>query len=152
MTLTPEEQIQTNLAAILRTVTGVKIAYERAPMSIPAQELPAAVTFPGKASPGEFTGPTWLELERIFYLRVYVTPTQAGEVGNAESKAIPYISLVRAKILAYPAVKAAGVWSDMKYESDSGVAVLSYAGEQFLGVEHQVRIRYRVHYTYAAGE
>ena len=152
MALTAEEQIQANLATILRSVAGVKMAYDRAPASIPPNELPACVTFPGRADKTGNTGPTWLELERTFFLRIYVTPIQAGETGNAESKAIPFISLVRSKILAYPAVKAAGFWSDMQMDGDSGVAVLQYANEQFLGVEHQVRIRYRVRYTYAAGE
>jgi hypothetical protein len=151
-TLTPEEQIQKSLTGLLKTVTGVKAAFERAPTSTTAN-LPAAMTTAGRGEKTGKSGPGWLEVSRIFHLRIYVAHVQAGETGNAETKVIPFINRVTLTIVKYPQINAAGQWATMEYVSDSGVAVLpTYAGETFLGTEHLARVVYRIPYSYASKE
>jgi len=162
MTATIEETILDNLAYIMGNVTGTKKAYSRAPFSIPDDKLPAAVILTGQARPTKQPSdqtPGWMELVRSYRCRWYVIHVQAGTTGLAETDALPFLTNGLACFLPHPALGKGTPNTqvlfvmNMVYKGDSGVTVLpDFAGQQYIGVEFNLDITYKVPFSYANNE
>jgi hypothetical protein len=156
MTTTIEQSILDNLAYLMATVTGTKKAYSRAPMSVPDDKLPAAIILTGAARPTGKSTPGITELVRSYRCRWYVAHIQQGVTGEAETNVLPYLTGGLAIFLAHPALGKGTANSqvpfvmDAVYKGDSGVTVLSdFAGQQYLGVEFNLDITYKVIFSYS---
>lgn len=158
MPTTIEQDIQTNLASLFLTCTGIKNTYASLPPTVPPSELPAVFFLPGAARLTANQAPRWYELQRTYTIRFCVTPVQAGESGDAERMVIPFIYYGRLHILQHPTLNYSGTlaggitWlADLEYQGDSGLVVVN-AGEQYLGIEHTILITYKVPYAFALRE
>lgn len=151
-----EEAILDNLAYLMGTVAGTKKAYSRAPMSIPDDKLPAALILTGAAAITNNKAAGIIEITRSYRCRWYAAHIQQGTTGDAEAIALPFLSGGLAVFLPHPALgkgtKASQVPFVMnaEYKGDSGVTVLSdFAGQQYLGVEFNLAVTYKVLHSYA---
>lgn len=157
---TVEEKILANLSAILlANVTGLKASYQRAPFSLPESDLPANVNLLGPLDDVSNRGPGIDLITRTIYVRFYCAHIQQGVSGDAESTVIPFLSSVppvlRARTSLNTGTKGTGVPGllEATYQGvkDGGISVLpSYSGDQYLGVEFRLRVRYMERYTFAA--
>lgn len=159
MTATIEESILDNLAYLMGTVTGTKKAFTRAPMSLSDTQLPAAIILTGASRPSRQDNkisPGWVEFVRSYRARWYVTHIQQGTTGEAEGLVLPFIAGGYNVFLPHPAIGKGTTNSqvpfvmDMVYKGDSGVTVLSsFNGEQYLGVEFNLEVTYKVFFIYS---
>jgi hypothetical protein len=139
--------IKTRLAEIARTVAGVKRAYAEAPQSLPASDLPIFVSFAGPVTAFSNLGEQLGEETRTYLLRLYVKPIQQGYDGEAEKAAEPFLDSVRDKFLSHPALglgtEAAQIAfvEKMTWQGDGGLAVLPFAGENYLGAEFRISVQ-----------
>lgn len=137
--------IRERLAEIQRTVNGVKRVYEYAPQSLADSDLPAFCTFAGPASVTAI-GEDFHEETRTWLMRLYVKPVLQGIDGEAEKAVEPFLESVRDTFLAHPLLGKGvkdSVLDWMKravWLGDSGVQILSFAGQNYLGVEFRLNV------------
>ena len=158
MPATIEQTILTNLAALHTTLmtSGIRTVFPYAPFSIAPQSLPAIVVFTGQDIPTGKGASAWYELVRDYECRYYVRQAQQGETNDVETACIPFIALGRDLYLSHPSLNpgpAAGnqapLVMDSKYYGCSGVAIMAdYAGTQFVGIVHKIKVTYKVPYNY----
>lgn len=138
-------QVRNRLAEIQRGVTGVKRAYAFAPQSLPESDLPLFCTFTGPATIAPL-GETLIEETRAWLMRLYVKPVQAGYDGEAEKAVDEFLLSVRAAFLSHPLLgngtkdSALSFVERAVWMGDSGIQVLPYAGQNYLGVEFRLNI------------
>lgn len=138
-------QIRQRLAEIQRSVPGVRRAYAFAPQSLPESDLPLFCTFSGSATVTPL-GETLLEETRTWLMRLYVKPVQAGYDGEAEKAVDEYLLSVRDAFLSHPLLGNGTKDSALPFVEkavwlgDSGIQVLPYAGQNYLGAEFRVNI------------
>lgn len=153
--------VKTRLSEIQAAISGVKRAYVDAPMSLAEADLPLFCTFLGPATvdyeqfgDGEALG------MRDYLMRLYVTPVQSGEDGEAEKAVETFVASVYAAFQARPGLSSATAGHTSPLEgvemarliSDNGAAVLPFAGVNFLGIEFRLRVWEIASYTLASGE
>lgn len=137
--------VKSRLAELERMIVGVKRAYTEAPASLPHADLPIFLNFTG---PATYTpmGETLAEETRTFVMKLYVKPIQQGVDGEAEAAVTEYLSAARDVFIAHPHLGngAAGQVLDWienaQYMGDSGIIVLPYANENFIGAEFRMNV------------
>lgn len=138
-------QIKTRLAEIARTVSGIKRAYANAPQSLPDSDLPLIIPMTGAATLTRM-GENLAEETRLFLIRLYVVPIQAGFDGEAERKVEPFFDSVRNAYLSHPLLGNGAKDSALPFvirsawNGDGGVMVLPYAGQNYLGAEFRLSL------------
>ena len=157
---TTEEKILANLSTILlANVTGLKASYQRAPFSLPENDLPANVNLMGPLDDVNSRGPGIDLVTRTIYVRIYCAHVQQGVSGDAESIAVPFLSSVPPVLRARTSLNTGTKGSEVPglleatYQGvkDGGISVLpTYSGDQYLGVEFRLRVRYMERYAFAA--
>lgn len=138
-------QVRNRLAEIQRSVLGVKRAYAYAPQSLPESDLPLFCTFTGPATIAPL-GETLIEETRTWFMRLYVKPVQAGYDGEAEKAVDEFLLSVRDAFLFHPLLGNGTKDSALPFVEravwlgDSGIQVLPYAGQNYLGAEFRLNI------------
>lgn len=132
-----EDQPVTGIANVVR-------AYAQGPASLPESDLPAFVNFTGPTLAMQSIGGAFYREKRQINCRLYVAPVQAGVDGEAERKVEPFIESGMRCFLQHtslgdgnPADLIEGILT-FTYLGDTGVTVLRYAGQDYLGVEFRV--------------
>jgi hypothetical protein len=153
--------VKTRLSEIQAAISGVRKAFVDAPPSIVEADLPLCMNFSGPATNDyEIFGDGEALQARDYTMRLYVTPIQAGESGEAEKAVEGFLPLVYGAFFSRPGLSSAtaghtsplaGVVNSFIL-SDSGVTVLPFAGASFLGIEFKLRVRENISFTYANGE
>lgn len=143
--MTTIDQIRERLAEIQAAVVGVKRVYTRAPQALADSDLPAFCTFAG----GSVITPiseTLIEETRTWLMRLYVKPILQGIDGEAEKSVETFLVSVRNVFLSHPllgkgAKDSVLPWIEkVTWLGDSGIQVLSYAGQNYLGIEFRLAI------------
>lgn len=137
--------IKSRLAELERTIIGVKRAYTEAPAILPHADLPIFCNFVG---PATYTplGETLAEETRTFVMKLYVKPIQQGVDGEAESSCVEMLIPARDVFIAHPHLGNGAVGKTLnfveraEYQGDSGILVLPYANETFIGAEFRMNI------------
>ena len=133
--------IKTELAKIQRAITGVKRAYENGPRGLPGTDLPLFVNFVGPGSRANPFGQGDTDHEtRDFLMRLYVCPAQNGLDGEAEKEVETYLPLVYAAFDLKDLLISVTFVRFAVISGDSGISVLSYAGENYLGCEFRLTV------------
>lgn len=133
------------LSSIVLETPGVKQVYAYAPQNIPNADLPLAVIFTG-ANTWTTISDDLAEETRTYLIRLYVTPIQSGYDGEAERRVEPFLESLRAVILKHPRLgnSMPGGTIDyilrVVYNGDTGITILPYAGQNYLGVESKVAV------------
>ena len=158
--VTTEEKILTNLSVImLASVTGLKASYARAPFSLPDSSLPANINIFGPLDEVINQGPGIDLVTRALFVRIYCAHAEQGLSGDAESTVIPFLSSVPAVLRGRPSLNTGLFGSSVPYLldasyqgiKDGGISILpSYSGDQYIGAEFRLRVRYIQRYTFAA--
>lgn len=137
--------IRQRLADIQNTIPGVKRAYVWAPQSLADSDLPVFCTFAGAATIVSI-GETLAEETRTWLMRLYVKPVLQGIDGEAEKSVEPFLASVRNVFLSHPLLgkgtkDSVLPWIEKAtWLGDSGIQVLSYAGQNYLGIEFKLAI------------
>lgn len=140
--------VKERLAEIQETITGVKRAYANGPKMLPSSDLPIFVNFTGPASTDfNSLGADDGEEARTYIMRLYVAPTQQGISGEAEAACEPYFERVRDKFASRPGLgmtleidgPLAGIQM-ATFLGDNGVVVMSYAGQEYIGIEFRILV------------
>lgn len=149
--------VKERLASIVLETPGIKRAYACAPQSLPDSDLPLVVIFTG-VSIWSTISDGLAEETRTYLIRLYVAPIQSGYDGEAERRVEPYLDTLRAAILKHPHLGNSltgetlpGV-RECVYNGDTGIAVLPYAGQNYLGAELRVNVSTFVTYDIASYE
>jgi hypothetical protein len=153
------EEIRERLAAIQRTIEGVRRAYEYAPKSLPSSDLPAFVNFVGPAMANwQALGSDYDQEGRTFVMRLFVKGAQQGVDGEAERACEPFLESVRDGFSGRPGLGlghssgSAGRPLDgvmgAYLAGDSGISTLLFAGEEYLGIEFRLMVQQVVGVTY----
>lgn len=138
-------QVRNRLAEIQRSVPGVKRAYAFAPQLLPESDLPLFCTFTGPATVAPL-GETLIEETRTWLMRLYVKPVQAGYDGEAEKAVDEFLLSVRDAFLSHPLLGNGMKDSALPFveraiwQGDSGIQILPYAGQNYLGAEFRLNI------------
>lgn len=136
-------EIRQRLVDIQKTVSGVKRAYVWAPQSLADSDLPAFCTFAGPAMITPIAE-TLVEETRTWLMRLYVKPVLQGIDGEAEKDVEPYLTSVRNVFLSHPLLGKSTKDSVLNWVEkatwlgDSGIQVLGFAGQNYLGVEFRL--------------
>jgi len=154
--VTTLNNIKTRLAAIAATVSGIQRTYAEAPASLPDADLPILIPFAGPATFIKIAE-TLGEETRTFQLRLYVVHKQAGYPGEAEKTVEPFLTSVRDVFLAHPML---GLGQNAQlafiekstFLGDSGIVVLPFAGEDYVGTEYKIAVTSITPITIAAFE
>lgn len=139
------DQIRQRLADIQAAVSGVKRAYTRAPQALADSDLPAFCTFAGPATVA-ILSEGLAEETRTWLMRLYVKPILSGIDGEAEKAVEPFLLSVRNAFLAHPLLGNGTKDSALPFVEkavwlgDSGVQVIGFAGQQYLGVEYRLNL------------
>lgn len=150
--------IKARLAAIEKTITGVKRAYANGPASLPDTDFPVFVNFTGAASQTPYSGDGLVRRVREYLLRLYVAPAQTGLDGAIETKTAGLIEPVYAAFGAHPvlghsaALPALAGVASARLTADSGPARLAYANTDYIGVEFRLSVTTFEAAEFAAGE
>lgn len=137
--------IRQRLADIQMSVSGVKRAYVWAPQSLADSDLPVFCTFAGPAIVSSMSE-TFVEETRTWLMRLYVKPVLQGIDGEAEKFVEPFLASVRDAFLSHPMLGKGTKDSVLSWIEkaiwlgDSGIQVLSYAGQNYLGIEFKLAI------------
>lgn len=134
------ETVKSKLATIEAEIAGIQRAYVNAPRRISAADLPCFVNFTG---PGQYSGvgpSSENNLQtRTYLLRLYVRGQGSGIDGEAESACLSFFESVPAKFASYPRLQRSVMYSRMV--SDSGISLLRYGDEAFVGIEFRLEVR-----------
>ena len=150
-------EIRERLADIQKTVSGVKRAYVLAPQSLADSDLPAFCTFAGPAVITPIAE-TIVEETRTWLMRLYVRPVLQGIDGEAEKEVEPYLTSVRNVFLSHPLLGKGTKDSVLSWVEkaawlgDSGIQILSFAGQNYLGIEFRLSLTVIVPVTIALFE
>lgn len=150
-------EIRQRLVDIQKTVSGVKRAYVWAPQSLADSDLPAFCTFAGPAMITPISE-TLVEETRTWLMRLYVKPVLQGIDGEAEKAVEPYLTSVRNVFLSHPLLGKGTKDSTLNWLEkavwlgDSGIQVLSFAGQNYLGIEFRLNLTVIVSVTIASFE
>lgn len=143
------------LAKVEAGITGITAAYENAPDSIPATDLPAFINLPG---PEQLVGEGGDDeigeglSTRTYYGVLLVAPFGTGISGEKFGDTTPFFARVRDTMMRYQALGLANALR-LIYRGDSGVlADIQYAGASYYGIRFTVDITGRFRVNYAAGE
>ena len=153
--------IKTRLTEIQAAITGVKKAFIDSPPSLAEADLPLFLNFTGPATTDyAMYGDGEALQTRDYLMRMYVTPVQAGESGEAEKAVEALIPAIYGAFFARPGLSGtamghtaplAGI-REATIISDTGVSVFTFAGAQYLGTEFKIRVNEEISFTYATGE
>ncbi len=137
--------IRQRLAEIQSGITGIRRAYVWAPQTLADSDLPAFCTFAGPATVNQ-TSDTFVEETRTWLMRLYVKPVLQGIDGEAEKAVEPFLEKVRNTFLSHPLLGNGSKDSALPWVKravwlgDGGIQVLSYAGQNYLGVEFRLAV------------
>ncbi len=150
--------VKTRLAEIARDIEGVRRAEAEPPRQLPAGDLPFFTAFTGPATfDWRSLGADYNQATRQYILRLYVKPKGAGIDGEVERLCQPFFERVLEAFARKPALglgvidtQLPGV--DALLLSDSGVAVLPFAGDEFIGIEWRLQVTETFERRYDPGE
>ena len=130
---------------IIDPVSGQAIiTYENVPYTISAADMPLFVNFVGNLSQSVVAGSDDQARDfndtRNFTLTLYHSPYAAGIEGEKMGLLTPYFPLVYNKFGAYPHLKMLGGILDAKLIADSGMTVVTFAGNQYFGVKFTLQV------------
>jgi len=145
------ETIKTQLATIQSNITGIKRAYAQAPNSLPPADMPVMVNFTGAAALDDLGG-YQQTISRTYKMRLYVAPLGSGISGEAERLCEPYFERVWQQFAARPGLENLTGVLNAQILRDSGVIVLDYAGERYIGIEFALQTMEVMEVAYAANE
>lgn len=137
--------VRQRLAEIQSGIVGVRRAYVWAPQSLADTDLPAFCTFAGPATVNS-TSETFVEETRTWLMRLYIKPVLQGIDGEAEKAVEPFLERVRDAFLSHPLLgknirDSVLPWiRKTAWLGDSGIQVLSYAGQNYLGSEFRLNV------------
>lgn len=147
------ETIKARLAEIQGQIPGVRRAYMHGPAALPAGDLPCFVNFTGAATHD------WARLgaerdweTRQYLMRLYIREVQSGIDGEAEARCEPFFARVRDAFAARPGLDGLSNVQIATLAGDSGLAVLSYAGQEYAGIEFRLQVVMIVPRGYESGE
>lgn len=151
--------IKPRLAVIQAGITGVKRAFAQAPGSLPPGDLPLFANFTGAARHNwQIIGHDQDLETRNYLMRLYVRPVGQGIDGEAERLCEPFFVSVRDAFASRPGLglgvagsHLAGVQQAV-FLGDSGVSVLRYSGQDFIGIEFRLEVNEYVEVNYEAFE
>ena len=125
------ESIITAIAAIQKTITGVKRAHDNSPESL--SELPAFVNYPAYGDIGRAAGLRMTT--HLVKMQLYVT--KRVDLAREEAKVRPFIALVLNKFDAnLRLTETASVSGITHYD----YGVLSYGGTPYLGISFDLEV------------
>ncbi|GAP10612.1 hypothetical protein BECAL_01785 [Bellilinea caldifistulae] len=137
--------IRQRLVEIQSNIAGVKRAYMWAPQSLADSDLPVFCNFAGASTVSQISE-TIVEETRTWLMRLYVKPVLQGIDGEVEKAVEPFFSNVRDTFLSHPMLGSGAKdsvlpWIEkVTWLGDSGIQVLSYAGQNYLGIEFRLSI------------
>lgn len=131
--------IKNALQSILAAVEGVNRAYAYAPASLPPGDLPAAIPFTGQAQYSRSGYQTNPSPDRTFTINLYGKQVGQGIDGEAERLLEPFLERIPAALAANPRLGLENVWL-ATLQRDSGVVVLTFAEEKYIGVAFTVLV------------
>lgn len=135
----------------MQPVTGIKAAYERAPLSLPEDKLPCCVIITGPTDDITQSGPGLDMVTRSFFVRIYAAHVEQGVSGDAETIVLPFLASVPPILRGNTSVNSVPYVLESAFlgAKDGGIVVLpSYSGDQYLGVEFRLRVKYIERYTF----
>lgn len=128
------------MASTLANVDGIESAEYRVPRSIAAADLPLALVLTGPASYSAVGALTDVDLPtRTYIVRLYVAAIAAGADGEIEALVEPFFDSVPAAIAANPRLTRTCLGA--RVIRDTGVGVLNFAGQAYLGTEFSVEVK-----------
>ena len=120
------------------------IAYENIPYTIASADMPLFVNFVGNLSQSVVAGSDDQARDfndtRNFVLTLYHSPYASGVEGEKMGLLTPYFPLVYNKFGSYPHLKMLGGILDAKLIGDSGMTVVTFAGNQYFGVKFTLQV------------
>ncbi len=138
--------IRQRIADILQTISGIKRVYPYSPQSLADSDLPAAVLFAGPSFQPRFIGAEFAEIDRRWLINIYVTTILSGIDGEAEKKVDEWLTKLQKTMMAHPQLGMGTKDSILPFvkmitwQGDSGIKVLSFAGQAYLGIEGQINV------------
>jgi hypothetical protein len=139
------DNIKQRLADVEALNVGVVTTWAQVPAQVltPAQ-FPAFINKMGPAQVIKLSDFLWYE-NRDYLCHLLVINVQAGISGEAERKVEPFIIPCRDTFLKHPGLGIntsdlpIGVQRSV-YIGDTGIAVITFSGTQYLGVEYRIRV------------
>lgn len=150
--------VKTRLAEIGKQIEGVRRAEAEPPRQLPPGDLPFFTVFTGPATfDWRSLGADYDQATRQYILRLYVKPKAAGLDGEVERLCQPFFERVRDAFARKPALGLGAIDTqlpgvDALLLNDSGVAVLPYAGDEFIGIEWRLQVVETFQRRYDPGE
>jgi len=125
--------IRARIVEIQQSVPGVKVCHAKPPMNLP--DLPAFVTYVGRASYDNSKGSGVLRCTRTFVMRLYLKDVGA-ELADGELDGM-LEEFVEQTVTAFGRIKRLAVpWVESsRLTSDGGSQVFSLPGGTYLGTE-----------------
>ncbi len=138
-------QLATIEAEITDPVSGLAVrSYENVPYTISAADMPLFVNYVGELNNNALTGSDERGREfnetRAYYLNLYHSPYGSGIEGEKMGLLTPYFSMVYTLFGKYPHLKQLPGALDAKIVGDSGMKVLTFAGQQYYGIRFTLQV------------
>lgn len=136
------ESVKTALAAIeAAIIPGSGHSYATAPASLPPGDLPIFINLTGPATVDWSRGGSDKGVEtRQYTIMLFVDRVGQGLWGEREARAEDLIQQTRDAFAAHPHLGGVARVMSSEYVSDSGITVLNYGNEEYIGIEFVVRV------------
>jgi hypothetical protein len=153
---TDADQVLPNLAAIARKIPGSRRAFDQAPLTLSANDMPCTVIVPGPGSVAWTEGSDEEAAEgietRTYYCFLFVAPKGSGQEGEAFGACEPFLARSRNAYASHPDLAGLGT-TKVVFTGDSGIRDdLQYAGMFAYGIRSEVQVVGRIRVQYAEDE
>jgi len=141
------ETVTDALAALEKTIQGVKAAYSLDEIPNGLHTLPAFINWPGAATYVVHTG---MAVEvRTYRCILYVTPVQSPVEMRYKGKlAQPLLEKARAAFLGAAGLASTTGVLAMRFTGDSGLVAIEDYGGAYIGAEFTVVVEEQINVTY----
>lgn len=132
------------------------VAFENVPYIINTADMPLFVNFAGALNRNDVAGSdhearTFNET-RNYTVVLYHSPFGAGVEGEKSGLLSPFFKMVYDKFGAYPHLKNLGGVLDAKLISDSGMATVRFANQDYFGVRFTLQVISKIRRPFGDGE
>jgi hypothetical protein len=135
------ETVRQALADIQASLASVKRSYVYGPATLPPGDLPCFVNFTSIATFDWVTlGSDFNRETRIYLMRLFVRQVGQGIDGEAEELCSSFFPEIRDLFASRPSLGEVPNIMASTLLGDSGISVLAYAGEQFIGIEWRISL------------
>jgi hypothetical protein len=153
---TDANQVIPKLAAIARAIPGTRRAFDQAPLTLSANDMPCTVILPGPAVMAWSEGSDEEAAEGIetrnYYCFLFVAPKGSGQEGEAFGACEPFLARARNAYASHPNLQGLGT-TKVVVTGDSGIRDdLQYAGMFAYGIRLELQVAGRVRIAYADEE